>query len=57
MQGPLQECQQLQKGLAQKRNNYLVTPSPPSENSVSLPGQLKISHNESLQKRKDVFIS
>jgi hypothetical protein len=52
MQGPLQECQQLQKGLAQKRNNYLVTPSPPSENSVSLPGQLKISHNESLQKRR-----
>ncbi|XP_059615059.1 uncharacterized protein LOC132260760 [Phlebotomus argentipes] len=36
-QGPLQECQQLQKGLAQR--NLLVTPSPPLiDNSVSLPG-------------------
>lgn len=39
IQGPFQECQQLQKGLAQQRNNYLVTPSPPQENSVSLPGE------------------
>lgn len=38
-QGPFQECQQLQKGLAQQKNNYLVTPSPPAENSVSLPGK------------------
>ncbi|XP_070501371.1 uncharacterized protein Sik3 isoform X2 [Chironomus tepperi] len=38
IQGPFQECQQLQKGLAQQRNNYLVTPNPPQENSVSLPG-------------------
>ncbi|GAB0100785.1 Non-specific serine/threonine protein kinase [Sergentomyia squamirostris] len=36
-QGPLQECQQLQKGLAQR--NLLVTPSPPLiDNSISLPG-------------------
>lgn len=39
IQGPFQECQQLQKGLAQQRNNYLVTPNPPQENSVSLPGR------------------
>lgn len=36
-QGPLQECQHLQKGLAQR--NLLVTPSPPLlDNSISLPG-------------------
>lgn len=36
--GPLQECQQLQKGIAQR--NFLVPQSPPvfMENSVSLPG-------------------
>lgn len=43
---PFQECQQLQKGLAQQRNNYLVTPSPPAENSVSLPGELLIPNIE-----------
>lgn len=38
-QGPLQECQQLQKGLAHR--NLLVTPSPPlGDNSTSLPGSL-----------------
>lgn len=37
-QGPLQECQHLQKGLAQR--NLLVTPSPPLlDNSISLPGE------------------
>ncbi|XP_020801352.1 serine/threonine-protein kinase SIK3 isoform X2 [Drosophila serrata] len=36
-QGPLQECQSLQKGIAQR--NFLVAPSPPLlENSISLPG-------------------
>lgn len=40
IQGPFQECQQLQKGIAQQRNNYLIKPSPPAENSVSLPGML-----------------
>ncbi|XP_030369599.1 uncharacterized protein LOC115634549 isoform X2 [Scaptodrosophila lebanonensis] len=36
-QGPLQECQSLQKGIAQR--NFLVAPSPPLlENSASLPG-------------------
>ncbi|KAI8127059.1 hypothetical protein CVS40_2592 [Lucilia cuprina] len=36
-QGPLQECQYLQKGIAQR--NFLVAPSPPLlENSISLPG-------------------
>ncbi|CRK86177.1 CLUMA_CG000076, isoform A [Clunio marinus] len=44
--GPFQECQQLQKGLAQQRNNYLVTPSPPSENSVSLPGNNNNTNKE-----------
>ncbi|XP_034479639.1 uncharacterized protein LOC117785638 isoform X2 [Drosophila innubila] len=35
-QGPLQECQSLQKGIAQR--NFLVAPSPPLlENSISLP--------------------
>lgn len=39
-QGPLQECQQLQRGLAhQQKNNYLVTPTTKQENSVSLPGE------------------
>lgn len=38
-QGPLQECQSLQKGIAQR--NFLVAPSPPLlENSISLPGKL-----------------
>ena len=41
IQGPFQECQQLQKGIAQQRNNYLIKPSTPAENSVSLPGMLK----------------
>lgn len=42
-QGPFQECQQLQKGLAaaQQRNNYLVTPTTKPENSVSLPGKME----------------
>ncbi|XP_053963990.1 uncharacterized protein LOC128866947 isoform X2 [Anastrepha ludens] len=36
-QGPLQECQYLQKVSAQR--NFLVAPTPPlSENSISLPG-------------------
>ncbi|XP_017040848.1 LOW QUALITY PROTEIN: uncharacterized protein LOC108087804 [Drosophila ficusphila] len=36
-QGPLQECQSLQKDIAQR--NFLVAPSPPLlENSISLPG-------------------
>ncbi|KAL9921513.1 salt-inducible kinase 3 isoform 2-T12 [Glossina fuscipes fuscipes] len=36
-QGPLQECQYLQKGIAQR--NFLCAPSPPLlENSISLPG-------------------
>ncbi|XP_005176429.1 uncharacterized protein LOC101900590 isoform X2 [Musca domestica] len=36
-QGPLQECQYLQKGIAQR--NFLAAPSPPLlENSISLPG-------------------
>ncbi|XP_061401261.1 uncharacterized protein LOC133337013 [Musca vetustissima] len=36
-QGPLQECQYLQKGIAQR--NFLVAPSQPLlENSISLPG-------------------
>ncbi|KAM8714187.1 hypothetical protein ACLKA7_014342 [Drosophila subpalustris] len=35
-QGPLQECQSLQKGIAQR--HFLVAPSPPLlENSISLP--------------------
>ncbi|KAM7345928.1 salt-inducible kinase 3 isoform 2-T6 [Cochliomyia hominivorax] len=35
--GPLQECQYLQKGIAQR--NFLLAPSPPLlENSISLPG-------------------
>ncbi|XP_055374021.1 probable serine/threonine-protein kinase MARK-A isoform X1 [Condylostylus longicornis] len=33
-QGPLQECQYLQKGIAQR--NFLITP--PLDNSISLPG-------------------
>lgn len=37
-QGPLQECQYLQKGIAQR--NFLCAPSPPLlENSISLPGK------------------
>lgn len=40
-QGPLQECQYLQKGIAQR--NFLVAPSPPLlENSISLPGKQHI---------------
>lgn len=40
-QGPLQECQYLQKGIAQR--NLLIAPSPPLlDNSISLPGK-KIS--------------
>lgn len=38
-QGPLQECQYLQKVSAQR--NFLIAPTPPlSENSISLPGKL-----------------
>lgn len=51
-QGPFQECQQLQKGLAaQQRNNYLVTPTTKPENSVSLPGMLilQISNNNNMK--------
>jgi hypothetical protein len=39
IQGALQECQQLQKGLAGQNPNALFTSSPPlADNSVSLPG-------------------